>query len=289
MIMKTIHHRAAEKSSSGSNIQRRVRRARREWEGTLDVPTWLLWYPGLLARELDHVVRRGVEMNSGIRPRSDRGTRDHAAHQMETIADHRTGNAVARDWHRRHRRPLVGAGIVRLEGPEGPDQLRGRDLAAGHVDPASVGSPTTPAAWSRHLRPHGPPAVHCRVILLDDIAIAGGRAEARAEAAADDVNLAAHQAPERLVPRRWHRAARFPLVGRLVGGGIVLFHDAHGLAGFVSAHDIHLAVRGDAVEFLGWFREWRRLRPARLREHGCRKYQTHQCGGRDRESPLQSR
>ena len=97
------------------------------------------------------------------------------------------------------------------------DELFGRHLAAGHVDPAAVRARRAPASRCRHPLFRNTPRVVHGIVLLHHIRVGSGQDEAVAGAAADDVDLAVDDTAERVVARHCHRPAALPLVR----GGVV--------------------------------------------------------------------
>ena len=109
------------------------------------------------------------------------------------------------------------AGLVRLDALERPDEILGRHLAAGDVDPAAVKARRSPASSGRHPFLRNAPRVVDGVVLLHHIGVGGRQDEAVPGPAADDVDLAVDDAAERVVARHRHRLAALPLVrGRVV-------------------------------------------------------------------------
>ena len=109
------------------------------------------------------------------------------------------------------------AGSVRLDAAKRANEILGRHLAAGDIDPAAVRARRSPASRCGHPFLRSAPRVVDGVVLLDDIGVRGGQDEAVPGPAADDVDLAVDDAAERVVARHGHRLAALPLVR----GGVV--------------------------------------------------------------------
>ena len=124
---------------------------------------------------------------------------------------------MTRHRHRGQRGPGIGRRLVRLDGAKRADELFGRHLAAGHVDPAAVRAPAAAAPGCRHPLFRSAPHVGRGIVLLHRIRVGGGQDEAVAGAAADHVDLAVDGTGERVVARHCHRPAALPLVR----GGVV--------------------------------------------------------------------
>ena len=136
---------------------------------------------------------------------------------MKAIADHRARDAMTRHRHGGQRGPGIGRRIVRLDASKRADELFGRHLAAGHIDPAAVGAAAAAAAGRRHPLLGSTPHVVRGIVLLHHVGVGGGHDEAVAGAAADHVDLAVDGGGERVVARHRHRLAALPLVR----GGVV--------------------------------------------------------------------
>ena len=124
---------------------------------------------------------------------------------------------MTRHRHGGQRGPRIGRRLVRLDAAKRTDEVFGRHLAAGHVDPAAVRARRPPASRCRHPLLRNTPRVVHGVVLLHHIRVGSGQDEAVAGAAADDVDLAVDDTAERVVARHRHRPAALPLVR----GGVV--------------------------------------------------------------------
>ena len=130
---------------------------------------------------------------------------------------HPARDAVPRHRHGGQRQPRIRHRVVGLDALERPDQILGRHLAAGDVDPAAVRARRAAAARGRHPFLRHAPRVVDGVVLLHHIGVGGRQDEAVPGPAADDVDLAVDDPAERVVARHGHRPAALPLVrGRVV-------------------------------------------------------------------------
>ena len=100
--------------------------------------------------QLEDVVHRGVRGERRVEERQRPRRLDHPAHQVEAIADHRTGDAVTRHRHGGQRHPRIRRRVVRLDGSKRADEFRGGHLAAGDINPAAVRARGPAAASGRH-------------------------------------------------------------------------------------------------------------------------------------------
>ena len=175
--------------------------------------------PRLEEVQLQHVMRRRVGLEMRVEERHRPGGLDHPAHQVEFIADHRTGKAVARHHHGGQRHPRIDRRVVRLDAVIRADQAVGRDLAARHIDQLAVRAPGPAASGIRHPLSRSTPRVGHGTVRLHRIRVGGGQDEGVAGAAADHVDLAVDDAAVRVIARHRHRGAALPLVR----GGVVHF------------------------------------------------------------------